>query len=168
MNPQPQTLSAAELLKIRETLWAAMDDIREHLQVAKYNLRGEALGEIVGKPDMPKLIHEAGITASEEVIEKLRLASCNISGHLSRKTTVGDDLITLPISLVKGMLESSQSYLLEIGDRHGYDTVRREVAREIQELELAISENVKPTTTNPIRGGVAASGSGAPRRGAHE
>lgn len=73
------SLPASDLREIREALWAAMDDIGEHLQVAKYNLRGECCGQIMAKPDFPQLIHEAGIKASEEVKERLRIASCKIS-----------------------------------------------------------------------------------------
>ena len=78
-RPVPCSLLSSDLLEIRETLWAAMDDIREHLQVCKYNLRGEALGQFVGKPKTPRIIHEVGIKASENTIERLRLTSCKIS-----------------------------------------------------------------------------------------
>jgi hypothetical protein len=73
------SLRTSELLEIREALWAAMDDIGEHLQVAKYNLRGECCGQIMARPNPPQLIHEAGIKASEDVKERLRLISCKIS-----------------------------------------------------------------------------------------
>lgn len=54
---------------------AAMNDIREHLQVAKYNLRGEInTGEVIERPNPPMLIHEAGISCSERVMEKCRKA----------------------------------------------------------------------------------------------
>lgn len=78
-SPVPCSLLSSDLLEIRETLWAAMDDIREHLQVCKYNLRGEALGQFVGKPETPRIVHEAGIKASEDTIERLRLTSRKIS-----------------------------------------------------------------------------------------
>jgi len=77
----------SDLLEIREVIWAAMDDIGEHLQVAKYNLRGECCGEIMGKPDFPQLIHEVGIKASEGVKERLRLTSCKISAILKAENT---------------------------------------------------------------------------------
>lgn len=80
--PATCSLRASELLEIREAIWAAMDDIGEHLQVAKYNLRGECCGQIMPRPNPPQLIHEAGIKASEEVKERLRLTSCKISAIL--------------------------------------------------------------------------------------
>lgn len=89
-TPQPfaaplGSLMSSDLMEIREALWAAMDDIHEHLQVAKYNLRGEFCGEIMTKPDSPQLIHEAGISASESVIERLRVLSCKISARLKEE-----------------------------------------------------------------------------------
>lgn len=86
-TPRPSgSLLPADLLEIREVLRAAMDDIREHLQVAKYNLRGECCGEIMTKPTTPQLIHEAGISASESVIERLRVMSCKISALLKEES----------------------------------------------------------------------------------
>jgi hypothetical protein len=84
----PCSLRASELLEIREAIWAAMDDIGEHLQVAKYNLRGECCGQIMPRPNPPQLIHEAGIKASEEVKERLRLTSCKISAILKSENSV--------------------------------------------------------------------------------
>jgi hypothetical protein len=83
------SLRASELREIREAIWAAMDDIGEHLQVAKYNLRGECCGQIMPRPNPPQLIHEAGIKASEEVKERLRLTSCKISAILKAENAKG-------------------------------------------------------------------------------
>lgn len=58
---------------IADALHVAMDDIRELLQVAKYNLRGQInTGEIIEKPNPPILIHEQGIAKSEAAIERCR------------------------------------------------------------------------------------------------
>ncbi len=81
------SLRASELREIREAIWAAMEDIGEHLQVAKYNLRGECCGQIMPRPNPPQLIHEAGIKASEEVKERLRLTSCKISAILKAENS---------------------------------------------------------------------------------
>ena len=83
-------MTVEELTEIRETLWAAMDDIREHLQVCKYNLRGESCGQFVGKPETPRIIHEGGIKASEDTIERLRLTSCKISEKIKDLTPKPD------------------------------------------------------------------------------
>jgi hypothetical protein len=62
-----------EVQDIADTLSVAMGDIRELLQVAKYNLRGQInTGEIIDKPNPPLLIHEAGIAKSEATIERCR------------------------------------------------------------------------------------------------
>jgi len=62
-----------EVQDIADTLSIAMDDIRELLQVAKYNLRGQInTGEIIDKPNPPVLIHEAGIAKSEAAVERCR------------------------------------------------------------------------------------------------
>jgi hypothetical protein len=54
---------------------AADDDIREHLQVANYNLHGLLnTGERITPPNPPKTIHQAGIDASVRVRERLRTA----------------------------------------------------------------------------------------------
>lgn len=56
----------------------ADDDIREHLQVANYNLNGLLnTGDKIAKPDQPKLIHQSGIDESlkvREIIRSTRLA----------------------------------------------------------------------------------------------
>ena len=88
----PCSLRASDLLEIREAIRAAMDDIGEHLQVAKYNLRGECCGQIMAKPDFPQLIHESGIKASEDVKERLRLTSCKISAILKAENKELTDL----------------------------------------------------------------------------
>lgn len=65
--------SVSEMQDIADSLLVAMDDIRELLQVAKYNLRGQInTGEIIEKPNPPILIHEQGIAKSEAVIERCR------------------------------------------------------------------------------------------------
>ena len=62
-----------EVQDIADTLSVAMGDIRELLQVAKYNLRGQInTGEIIDKPKRPVLIHEAGIAKSEATIARCR------------------------------------------------------------------------------------------------
>jgi hypothetical protein len=81
------SLRTSELLEIREAIWAAMDDIGEHLQVAKYNLRGECCGQIMARPNPPRLIHEAGIKVSEDVKERLRLISCKISAVIKAENS---------------------------------------------------------------------------------
>ncbi len=66
------SFTVSEMQDIADALSVAMTDIREHLQVAKYNLRGECAGQIMEKPITPQLIHERGIAASEAVIERCR------------------------------------------------------------------------------------------------
>jgi hypothetical protein len=52
----------------------ADDDIREHLQVANYNLYGKInTGEFIKPPNPPEIIHERGINASLEVRNSIRL-----------------------------------------------------------------------------------------------
>lgn len=54
---------------------AADDDIREHLQVANYNLHGLMnTGERIKPPNPPQTIHQAGIDASVAVREDIRKA----------------------------------------------------------------------------------------------
>lgn len=54
---------------------AADDDIREHLQVANYNLHGFLnTGERIQPPNPPQTIHQAGIDASVAVREDIRKA----------------------------------------------------------------------------------------------
>ncbi len=53
-----------------KTLGNAMDDIRQHLQVAKYNLRGECCGDKMEIPQKPLLVHERGIAQSERVLDE--------------------------------------------------------------------------------------------------
>jgi uncharacterized protein YegJ (DUF2314 family) len=51
----------------------ADDDIREHLQVANYNLHGLLnTGERIEKPSPPQTIHQAGIDASVRVRKMLQ------------------------------------------------------------------------------------------------
>lgn len=58
-----------------DVLDAADDDIREHLQVANYNLHGLLnTGERIQPPNPPQIIHQAGIDASVKVREDLRKA----------------------------------------------------------------------------------------------
>jgi hypothetical protein len=53
----------------------ADDDIREHLQVANYNLHGLLnTGERITPPNPPQTIHQAGIDTSVRVLERLRFA----------------------------------------------------------------------------------------------
>lgn len=62
-----------EVQDISDALSVAMGDIRELLQVAKYNLRGQInTGEVIDKPNPPALIHEAGIAKSEATIARCR------------------------------------------------------------------------------------------------
>lgn len=65
-----------EAIRNEETisvLWAADDDIREHLQVARYNLTGMMhTGDQMPIPNPPQLIHQAGIDASDTVRAKIQ------------------------------------------------------------------------------------------------
>jgi hypothetical protein len=45
-------------------------DIHQLLRVAKYNLTGECVGQMMKIPDPPQLIHETGIKKSEAVIQR--------------------------------------------------------------------------------------------------
>lgn len=57
---------------------AADDDIREHLQVANYNLHGLLnTGEKIDPPNPPQTIHQAGIDASVAVRNDIRKAREN-------------------------------------------------------------------------------------------
>lgn len=59
--------------ELRETLSAADDDIREHLQVARYNLTGKMhTGDQCPIPTPPLLIHAEGIAKSDRVRERNR------------------------------------------------------------------------------------------------
>lgn len=69
-----KTVPLADLEQVRDALALAMDDIREHVQVADYNLNGMSLGEFVGKPDPPQLVHQQGIDTSRARLEKCRQA----------------------------------------------------------------------------------------------
>jgi cell division septum initiation protein DivIVA len=61
--------------ELTESSHSADDDIREHLQVANYNLHGLLnTGERITPPNQPKTVHQAGIDASVRVREKLRAA----------------------------------------------------------------------------------------------
>jgi 6-phosphogluconolactonase (cycloisomerase 2 family) len=61
--------------ELTESSHSADDDIREHLQVANYNLHGLLnTGERITPPNPPKTVHQAGIDASVRVREKLRAA----------------------------------------------------------------------------------------------
>lgn len=54
---------------------AAADDIREHLQVANYNLHGLInTGERIEPPNPPRIIHQGGIDVSVAVRENIRKA----------------------------------------------------------------------------------------------
>jgi len=80
LRAQLSTLQAACAAK-DEALRAADDDIREHLQVCKYNLRGQInTGEIIEKPNPPQLVHEEGIKASERVRNNISAALSPASG----------------------------------------------------------------------------------------
>lgn len=58
-----------------DALSKARRDIREHLQVAKWNLNGEVIpGETIDPPTTPNLIHQSGIDASERVIAEIEHA----------------------------------------------------------------------------------------------
>lgn len=73
------------LMDALDTLRAADDDIREHLQVARYNLTGMMhTGDQCPIPNPPVLIHAAGISASDAVRERIRKQSTEISAILSR------------------------------------------------------------------------------------
>lgn len=68
-----QLESVGDVLNI--AIGAADDDIREHLQVANYNLHGLMnTGERVTPPNPPQTVHQAGIDASVRVRESIRLA----------------------------------------------------------------------------------------------
>jgi hypothetical protein len=57
------------------TLLQADDDIREHLQVANYNLHGLLnTGERIAPPNPPQTIHQAGIDASAVVRAAIKFA----------------------------------------------------------------------------------------------
>lgn len=61
--------------ELTESSHSADDDIREHLQVANYNLHGLLnTGERITPPNPPKTVHQAGIDASVRVRERLRAA----------------------------------------------------------------------------------------------
>lgn len=65
--------TVSEIQDIADALQVAMTDINQHLQVAKYNTRGQInTGEFIDKPNPPVLIHEAGIAQSEAVIARCR------------------------------------------------------------------------------------------------
>lgn len=66
------SFTVSEMQDIADALYFAMDDIRQLLQVAKYNLRGQINSELIEKPNPPILIHEQGITQSEAIIERCR------------------------------------------------------------------------------------------------
>ena len=70
------------LLEVEAWMSAAHLDISQHLQVAKYNLRGECAGQIMERPDPPQLIHEKGIEDSEKVLEDLKMIAHKISKAL--------------------------------------------------------------------------------------
>lgn len=59
--------------KLASTALDADDDIREHLQVANYNLHGLLnTGERIDPPNPPQTIHQAGIDASVKVRHRLQ------------------------------------------------------------------------------------------------
>lgn len=61
------------LTATRAVLRAADDDIREHLQVARYNLTGMMhTGDQCPIPNPPLLIHADGIAKSERVRAQIR------------------------------------------------------------------------------------------------
>lgn len=69
-------------------LRAADDDIRELLQVAKYNLYGETpAGDILGPPAEPMLVHEHGIRASMLTREVIRQAILDAGEDLGENPT---------------------------------------------------------------------------------
>ena len=80
------SLSLFQIEELRQALWIAGDDIRQHLQVARYNLTGECAGQIMDKPDPPQLIHAAGIAESERVLGLLQKQSLKLSDLLSANT----------------------------------------------------------------------------------
>lgn len=58
-----------------DALSKARRDIKEHLQVAKWNLNGEVIpGETIDPPITPSLIHQSGIQASERVVAEIERA----------------------------------------------------------------------------------------------
>lgn len=75
-------LTVFELQDIADALSAAMDDIRQHVQVAKYNLRGECCGELMPRPNPPMFVHERGIAASENAINRCRKVWLKIWNHI--------------------------------------------------------------------------------------
>lgn len=62
-------------------LRAADDDIRELLQVAKYNLHGMFEG---GPPAHPVLVHQCGIARSEQVREQIRATILAVRAELEK------------------------------------------------------------------------------------
>lgn len=75
-------------------------------------------------------------------------------------TTAGSDCsvasCSVPLELLKGLIESARSYALEIEDRHGYLRVREEVIAEAERAEkiLAKAQNTQghrpDDKSNPI------------------
>ena len=92
MNPVVQ-LHYYELQEVLDTLSNASDDISEHLQVAKYNLRGERAGDTMPIPNPPQLIHEAGISRSEQVRNRCDALWCKLYKILTenQKELVGSE-----------------------------------------------------------------------------
>ena len=84
-NPFAHVVPAEHCRKIEERLYEALDmlnraddDIRELLQVAKYNLYGQMnTGEYVDPPNPPVLVHEKGIQTSEGVRRAIRAVVIN-------------------------------------------------------------------------------------------
>lgn len=65
--------AADRMERLEKVLVAADRDIREHLQVARYNLTGMMhTGDQCPIPNPPTLIHAEGIAASERVRDQIR------------------------------------------------------------------------------------------------
>lgn len=76
------------MLEMSQTLSLADDDIREHLQVANYNLYGKInSGEFITPPNPPVVIHENGIKTSLEVRNRIRIVQ-----KLYRSTLTEEDI----------------------------------------------------------------------------
>ncbi len=67
--------AADRIERLEKALCAADDDIREHLQVARYNLTGMMhTGDQCPVPKTPTLIHAEGIAASDRVRKQIQKA----------------------------------------------------------------------------------------------
>lgn len=84
MNEKPLTITVkiADLELVRKCLFDAMDDMREYQQVARYNLTGEFLNQMMPRPEPPLLIHQHGIEVTD-----VRLSNCRRAAVLLNQWT---------------------------------------------------------------------------------